>query len=189
MSECGGCGGCGSRRLRKTGEKIRDIAEILPGVRAATTRHTIHVYECRQCGKEGMELETGLPGSCNLGTDARVCIADNFACRMPHRMSADRMGRDGLPVSTGTVNNVLARMGRNLGVPVRDVVLALQCAGVPHIDEISFKPNGKAVWVWIFLDLLTGKALFVIRTSRGRDVLEDVLPGFGGVIVCDGWKP
>lgn len=57
-----------------------------------------------------------------------------------------------------------------------------------HIDETSFKLNGKTVWVWIFLDPLTGNALFVIRPSRGRDVLEEVLPEFDGVIVCDGWK-
>ena len=66
------------------------------------------------------------------------------------------------------------------------MMVAMQRAGVLHIDETSFKPNGKITWMWIFLDPLTGNFLFVLRPRRGREVLREVLPGFKDVIVCDG---
>ena len=180
------CAACGSARITETGRKIRDIAEIPPPAKAAATRHTISVYECRRCGRKGMEPDAGLPGAGNLGRNACVRIADNFVCRMPQRMNGERMGRDGLAVSAGTVNNVLARAGGNLKPVAAGLIAAMQRAGVLHIDETSFKLNGKIIWVWIFLDPATGSALFVLRPSRGRDVLREVLPEFKGVIVCDG---
>ena len=76
----------------------------------------------------------------------------NFDDHMLHRMNARRMGRDGLPVSVGTVNNVLARTGRNMKPVVEAMIPVMQRAGVLHIDETSFKLNWKLVWVWIFLD-------------------------------------
>ena len=182
------CPECGSGRIRNTGQKIRHIMETPPPAEAVTTRHTINVYECRRCGQKGMEPDAGLPSSGELGCNASGRVVVNFDDRMPHRMNARRMGRDGLAVSVGTVNNVLARAGRNMKPFVEAMILAMQRAGVLHIDETSFKLNGKLIWVWIFLDPLTGNALFVLRPSRGRDVLEAVLPGFKGVIVCDGWR-
>ena len=60
---------------------------------------------------------------------------------------------------------------------------------MPHIDGTSFRLNGGTVWAWIFLDPATEAVLYVLRPSRGRDVPRGALPGFRGVIVCDGWKP
>ncbi len=54
-----------------------------------------------------MEPETGLPDEGNPGRNACASIVGNFADRMPHRMNAGRMGRDGLPVSVGTVHGCM----------------------------------------------------------------------------------
>ena len=183
------CSACGSRRIRATGRRIRDITEITPPPPPVTTRHTIHVYDCAGCGRGGMEPETGLPERGMLGPRASAEIVGNFLDRMPHRMNARRMARAGLPVSAGTVHNVLSRVGRNLEAHVASILAVLVAADVLHIDETSFRLNGRTVWVWIFLDPVTEAVLYVLRPSRGRDVLQEVLPGFKGVIVCDGWKP
>lgn len=182
------CPGCGSRDIAASGRRIRDVTEIPPPPRPVTTRHTINAYDCAGCGRRGMEPETGLPGAGLLGSNAVGRIAANFIDRMPHRMNARRMKGAGLPVSVGTINNVLARLGRNLSGQAAALVAVLICARVLHIDETSFRLNGKTVWVWIFLDPDTGSTLYVLRPSRGREVLREVLRGFRGVIVCDGWK-
>ncbi len=57
------------------------------------------------------------------------------------------------------------------------------------MDETSLSLNGKLVWVWIFFDPETGNTLFVIRPSRGGDVLREVIPEWDGTIVSDGWGP
>ena len=182
------CPNCGSDSIINTGQKTRNITESPPPAKPVTTRHTINVYECGRCGQKGMEPDAGLPSAGELGRNACGRVVANFDDHMPHRMNARRMGRDGLTVSVGTVSNVLARAGRNMKPVVEAMILVMQRAGVLHIDETSFKLNGELVWVWIFLDPLTGNSLFVVRPSRGRDVLRDVLPGFKGVIVCDGWR-
>lgn len=67
---------------------------------------------------------------------------------------------------------------------VEAMIPAMQRAGVPRIDETSFRLDGKLVWARIFPDPLTGSSLFVVRPSRGRDVPR----GFKGVIVCYGQR-
>ena len=65
---------------------------------------------------------------------------------------------------------------------------ALRTARILHVDETSFSLNGKLVWVWVFFDPETGNTAFVLRDSRGRDVLNEVLGDWDGRIICDGWK-
>ena len=47
--------------------------------------------------------------------------------------------------------------------------------------------DGRRHWIWVFATLTD--TLIVVRKSRGKKVLREVLgKGFGGVIVCDGWS-
>ena len=183
------CAECSSPHILATEQRIRDITELPPPPKPVTTRHTINVYDCADCGAHGMMPDTDLPDKGALGRRASAEIVGNFIERLPHRLNAARMARIGLPVSTGTVHNVLARVGSNMESKVAAVLAVLVAASVLHVDETSFRLNGKIVWVWIFLDPATGVVMYVLRPSRGRDVLNEVLPGFRGTIVCDGWQP
>ena len=131
MSECPGCG---SRRIRDTGQRIRDITEVTPPPPPITTRHTINAYGCAGYGRGGMEPETGLPGKGMLGPRASAEIVGNFMDRMPHRMNARRMGRAGLTVSAGTVHSVLSGMGGRLRAPAAVILAVLVKARVLHVD-------------------------------------------------------
>ena len=42
------------------------------------------------------------------------------------------------------------------------------------------------MWVWIITDPITGLAAYVIRDSRSRKGLEEILGKWAGTIVCDG---
>ncbi len=79
--------------------------------------------------------------------------------------------------------------GTNLDAPARQILDLIRLARVLHVDETSLSLNGKLVWVWIFFDPETGNTLFVIRPSRGGDVLREVIPEWGGTIVSGGWGP
>lgn len=183
------CAECSSPHILATEQKTRDITELPPPPKPVTTRHTINVYDCADCGARGMVPDTDLPDKGALGRRASAEIVGNFIERLPHRLNAARMARVGLPVSTGTVHNVLTRVGSNMNGKVAAILAVLIAARVLHVDETSFRLNGKTVWVWIFLDPATKAVLYVLRPSRGRDVLNEVLPRFRGTIVCDGWTP
>ncbi len=60
---------------------------------------------------------------------------------------------------------------------------------VLHADETSLSMNEKTVWVWVFYDPHTQNVYFAIRESRGRDVLQEILPGLRGTLICDRWRP
>jgi hypothetical protein len=52
-----------------------------------------------------------------------------------------------------------------------------------HIDESGWKEGGEKRWIWAFR--AEKYALFIIRGSRGEEVLEEVLgKGYRGIISC-----
>ena len=120
----------------------------------------------------------------NLVTEA----VNNFACRMPNRMNAAEIMRYGISMAAGTIHNILSRTGKNMGTKALHIMESVKASDLLHVDETSFSLNGKNVWVWIFFNPRTGETLYVIRESRGKDVIREVLGSdWKGTIVCDGW--
>ena len=93
----------------------------------------------------------------NLVTEA----VNNFACRMPHRMNAAEIARYGIPMSAGTIHNILSRTGKNMGTKALHIMESIKASDLLHVDETSFSLNGKNVWVWIFFNPRTGETLYV----------------------------
>ena len=207
------CPRCGMSDLTVTKTSKRNVTEIPPPQKAVTTQHVQETCSCNVCGLGGIEPEaappdvdadgsedvsespqkTGpeaaLPKRGNYGMNVILKIVENFLQRMPHRMSARSLRRHLTRMSHGTVHNILCMTGTNLDAPVRQILDLIRLARVLHVDETSLSLNGKLVWVWIFFDPETGNTLFVIRPSRGGDVLREVIPEWDGTIVSDGWSP
>lgn len=171
-----------------TGSTTRCITEIPPPPEAVTTEHTIEEARCNDCGREGIKPDTGLPREGSHGKNVVARVAENFVDRMPNRMNADRMARDGAPMSAGTVHGKVKSVGRALEGPAATIMAFLLACNILNVDETSLRHNGKLVWVWIITDPITGMCAYVIRDSRGRRVLEEVLGSWAGTIVCDGWR-
>ena len=68
-----------------------------------------------------------------------------------------------------------------------DIIKIIRSAKILYIDETQYKLNGQTWWLWTFV---CGDAiLFVIRKSRSKKVMEEILgKQFKGIIVSDGWK-
>ena len=199
--------------LTVTKTSKRNVTEIPPPQKAVTTQHVQETCSCNVCGLGGIEPEAALldvdadgneavsesprktepeaalPKRGNYGMNVILKIAENFLQRMPHRMSAKSLRRHLTRMSHGTVHNILCMTGTNLDAPARQILDLIRPARVLHVDETSLSLNGKLVWVWIFFDPETGNTLFVIRPSRGGDVLREVIPEWDGTIVSDGWSP
>ena len=183
------CPRCGMSDLTVTKTSKRNVTEIPPPQKAVTTQHVRETCSCNVCGLGGIEPEAALPKRGNYGMNVILKIAENFLQRMPHRMSAKSLRRHLTRMSHGTVHNILCMTGTNLDAPARQILDLIRLARVLHVDETSLSLNGKLVWVWIFFDPETGNTLFVIRPSRGGDVLREVIPEWDGTIVSDGWSP
>ena len=164
---------------RMTGRQP-DTAEQAPRERAAVRRDAV----------QGRRSVVHIPRSGTYGLNVLAAILFNFMDRLPNRLNVASMGRIGLRISTGTVHNILYRIGTNLDPPSRQILKRIREAYVLHVDETSISLNGKLAWIWIFLNPETDDAYYVIRRSRGGDVLREALgKSWRGRLVCDGLAP
>ena len=182
------CSRCKSENIKKKGEHIRNVTETPPPPKPVTTEHTICEYDCEDCGLKGFTPETGLPKEGEYGKNVVVETVEDYIDRLPNRKISEKAARRGVHMTAGTVHNVVKRTSTALEGPAQTILAALLACSVLNLDETSFSLKGKLVWVWIITDPITGMAAYVIRDSRGRKVLEEVLGKWAGTIVCDGWQ-
>ncbi len=167
------CPNCGASELDVTDTNVRDITEI-PVPKPVTTRHTIHTCTCNQCGKAGIQGDACLPGYGNYGHNIISEIVTNHMDRMPCRLNAQRITNMGVPISTGTIHNIVRYVGTNLENPSMRILEKIRGAAVLNIDETSIRLDGVLVWVWIFYNSASGDTFYAIRPSRGGDVVTRI---------------
>ena len=156
-----------------------EIPEIKPDV----TRVTLHGGVCPCCTKRFRAappagLEPGSPFGPNLRAFA-------IYLRFAHAISLERLSRLmsdllGLEISEGALVNIL-RDSRPAFARQTSLIRARLLAGtILQSDETSVRVGKRNWWTWVFHH--ADDCCFVIRPSRGKDVVEeflgDVRPGF-----------
>lgn len=82
---------------------------------------------------------------------------------------------------------VIRQVAKKLNEPYYDVIKQVRSSNVVYVDETGYKLNGDQWWLWTFV--CRDVVLFVIRESRSKNVVEEILgKRFNGIIGCDGWK-
>ena len=129
-----------------------------------------------------------LPKRGEYGLGVLLATVMSFMDRLPFRLNSAAWARCGVDMSSGTVHNILYSTGMNLTGATADILRRIRKAYILHADETSISRNGIKVWIWIFRNPETGESYFVIRPSRGGDVVDEVLgKNWDGWLVCDGW--
>lgn len=87
-------------------------------------------------------------------------------------------------VSRGLLAKVIRKVSASLKDPYEELLRLLPEQDRLNVDETGHKDQGKSVWTWCFRASIF--TLFKISSSRGSDVLLDVLGlEFNGVLGCD----
>jgi transposase len=91
----------------------------------------------------------------------------------------------GLRLSVGTLDRTLREAAAAAAPLEEELIEAVVASDLLHVDETSWPQGAQLLWLWV----LTGASvtLFVVA-SRGREVLDRLLPGFGGWLMSDGWQ-
>jgi transposase len=91
----------------------------------------------------------------------------------------------GLRLSVGTLDRTLREAAAAAAPLEEELIEAVVASDLLHGDETSWPQGAQLLWLWV----LTGASvtLFVVA-SRGREVLDRLLPGFGGWLMSDGWQ-
>lgn len=182
---CGGCGGdlCGAV---STGYRARQVFD-LPEIRPEVTEHRLHQAVC-DCGHTtSATAPERVPASTVYGPGVRAAICYLSAYQhLPTKRLAEAMeSLFGLPVSTGTVTDVLRRGHEALADFEEEVVGHLSKAPVAHADETGIRVAGSLHWLHVMCTHMV--TWYGVHTKRGRVAMDafGILPAFDGTLVTD----
>jgi hypothetical protein len=93
----------------------------------------------------------------------------------------------GFDISVKGIHDVLLRVGCACKNEYHRLLQRVRLAQWRHTDETGVSVNGKNWWLWSFRTDMD-ESLVVIRDSRGKEVLEEILgEDYNGADITDGW--
>jgi len=150
----------------------------LPPVRPVVTRIERYGACCPCCG--GITLAP-VPEGMEEGSPFGVSIlALALYLRFTHAISYRRLSRlflhlFALPISEGALDALFRRAKPRFDDEVAAILARLRRARVVCSDETTVRVDGRTCWNWVFRN--EAVVIHVIRPSRGRAVVREVLDG------------
>ena len=158
-------------------------------------RFDIDVGYCRYCGKRlqgrhPLQTSDALGAAASqLGPDAQAMTAllKNKAGVSYGDIRAIFQDFFGICLSPGGAAQTVLRVARRADAAYRGIGELVYRSRLLYPDETGWKVGGWLQWLWVFVGRTA--TFFVIRKSRGHDVLEQVLGArWSGSITHDGWS-
>ncbi len=173
------------------GGESRQVFDLPEGALLRVVEHVVARRRC-ECGHiSAGSFPAGVGAPTQYGPGVRALGV--YLCVFQH-LPYDRAGqalRDiaGASVSTGTLTTWVTAAAAGLCDFDERLRELLTAAPVAHFDETGARIAGRLGWVHsASTDTLTR---YTAHARRGSEAIDaaDVLPGFGGVAVHDGWAP
>lgn len=185
------CEKCGSPNLKVLDSFEKTVIEdMLPPQKIKTIQYNRWKVECLQCGYIFTSKDLNCPQKGNFGIVILVYITMlKYHLRGVLRKIQDYLlYKDDFEISAKGINDALLRVADACKNEYDLKVEKIRKAKWRHIDETSIKINGKKWWLWIFRTN-DNETLVVIRKSRGRKVVDEILgPDHPGPHIVDGWS-
>lgn len=188
VNHCNHCG-LDIPQNESTGYKTRQVVDvqIIPIV----TEHCVQSKICPVCGKETTAaFPQGVNHYIQYGdTFNSIIICLNKGNYIPYdRLSKISKDILGIPVSSGTLVNIIHECGKSLEDSMEYIKDQLKQASVVHFDETGTRVKGKNQW----LHTAGNEQFTYVEThvKRGSAATDDIgiLPVFEGTAVHDFWK-
>lgn len=182
--KCPHCNAKLNKPFKTTSRIIEEIPEPQP---VEVTEYKINHYKCPQCSREVI-AKAPIPKHSNFGLNTLTHVTLlKFEDRLPLRKVCSALKRQfNLDISSATVLDITKRVSDKLVSEYDKIKTSLRRSKSVNIDETGIRVGGLNFHLWVF----TNKdfTLYVIRKSRGKGVIEEVLgEEYKGVIGCDGW--
>lgn len=183
------CRGC--ERLFGAGERVEaealrrhQVAE-LPELAVTVTEHRLHAVGCA-CGTTTRAgLPAGVTGSA-FGPRLQAAVATLATRqRLSRRQIAELLDElFGCPVSVGTIDAIIGRVGQALADPYSELRAALPAQPVVHADETGWALAGSRRWLWG--GFTPALAVFAFHESRSQKACQELLGETPvGIVVSD----
>lgn len=179
---------CGALVIPTKNYKRHQVHE-LPRVQTIVTEYQLYFGKCCKCGETH---QAPLPPDVPAGMLAPYAMSAIGTLTGDYRLSKRNVVAFfydfyELRISVGTVSNVEKIVSSALEKPVEEAKNFIPQQAVVHGDETSHAEQGQKMWTWVFI--ATQVAAFMIRPSRGAQVVKDFLgEAFQGTLNTDRWS-
>lgn len=149
--------------------------------------YRIGYYECGKCHRISVATHPSLPAQGRFGNNLLTEVSlSKFEERLPVlKIKAHLLRRYQLHVSAATIFDMTRRVSDKLLADYKQLAEEVRKSAYVYADETGIKVSGEKYWIWIFVT--STETLVLIRKSRAKKVVEEVLgPDYKGIIVCDG---
>jgi len=183
------CPYCHSHSITKVKTESRIIEDIPKPVQTTVTQFLVNHYRCECCGKEFHGKHEDLPEEGDFGNNTLVHVSlMKFQDRLPYRKIQESLERQyGLKITPSSILDFTRRASDKLEKQYNEIFNRIRLSSYVYTDETSIKVNGTTYWIWVFVTAT--ETLSIVRRSRGKNVVEEVLgKDYKGIIICDGWK-
>ena len=170
--------------------EISIIEDIPPPQKIKTTQYNRWEVKCKDCGHQFISKDPDCPKTGNFG----IYLLVYFVMLKFHLRGVIRKIQDfvlqynDFEISPKGIHDILLRVGEACKKDYEDKIQKIRRAKWRYIDETGIKVIGIQFWLWIFRTD-TNEVLVVIRKSRGKNVLEEILGKEPeGANSADGWR-
>jgi transposase len=169
--------------LYKESKIIEDIPEPQPVI---VTEFIANYYHCDKCGEVVAKPDNCPDG--RFGTNVLAhCSMSRYEDRLPFRKINNFLKRNhNIEITPASIMNMTRRVSEKIEPEYRKIIDKIRISPFVHADETSMPINGINHWIWIFV--AKDAVLCVVRKSRGKKVVREILGEYRGVVICDGWK-
>lgn len=164
-------------------QPLRHQVIELPPIRPHVTEYRRHRLGCPRCGRVTCPiLPTDGQSGYGPGVQA-VCGLLAGAYRIGKRGVARLMGDlFGVPIGPSAVCDLQHKTARALE-PIAAAAHAHVTGQPANVDETGWREGNKRGWLWVAVTAAV--TVFLVRLSRGRKVLAELIPGPAGVLTTD----
>jgi transposase len=148
----------------------------LPEIKPDVTRVVLHGGTCSCCARRFKATPpAGLEPGSPFGPNLRALV---LYLRFTHAISFERLARlmsdlIGLEISEGALVNMLADSRKAFARAASRIRARLLSGSILQSDETSVRVGKRTWWTWVFHH--GRECCFIIRPSRGKDVVEAFL--------------
>lgn len=187
--DCEGCPICHSTNISDIKVIKQVVEEVQEPAPPEVVEVEIHKKKCGDCGAVFIPPKNTTPLKGSFGINLMVLVIFiKFILRGVLRKTASYLETShAFKITPMAINEMIARVAEAADKEYEEIKIRIRNSIKIYIDETSFSVLGKNQWMWVFRT--ETDILFVIRPSRGNNVLEEILgKNYSGTIICDCWR-
>ena len=183
------CPNCHGKHVRDKKILKRKTEEIEEPQKLVAKGANVHLKHCDDCNLDFIPPNNTTPLKGSFGINLMVLVLIiKFLLRGVLRKTASYLETShAFEVTPAALNEIIRRAAEAANKEYEEIKIRIRKATKIYIDETSFSVLGKNQWLWVFRT--ETDILFVIRPSRGSNVLEEILgKDYSGTVICDCWR-